>query len=121
MQGPSPQHRNLDIDPTDSKASKDILPSTLDNFSKCEFPEITIDDIKDNNDKMLFYTGLPDYGTYKALFESLIQGADKLVLDSSAMKTETDAKKGGAKRKLRIEDEFFMVLMRLRLGQRFGI
>lgn len=117
VKGPSPQHRNLDIDPTDSKVSKDIVPSSLDNFSNCELPEITIDDIKDNNDKMLFYTGLPDFGTYKALFESLIQqGADKLVLDSSAMKTETDGKKGGAKRKLRIEDEFFMVLMRLRLG-----
>lgn len=116
VKGPSPQHPNLDT-PTESKASKDILPSSSDNFSNCELPEITIEDIKDNNDKMLFYTGLPDYGTYKALFECLIQqGADKLVLDSSAVKTETDAKKGGAKRKLRIEDEFFIVLMRLRLG-----
>lgn len=50
---------------------------------------------------------LIDYGTYKALFECLIQqGVDKLVLDSSAVKTETDGKKGGAKRKLRIEDDF---------------
>lgn len=62
---------------------------------------------------MLFYTGLPDYGTYNALFECLMQeGADKLVLDTSAVKTETNAKKGGSKRKLRIDDECFMVLVR---------
>lgn len=101
MKGPFPQHLNLDT-PTESKATKDILPSS-DNFSNCQLPEITIEHIKDNNDKMLFYTGLPDYGMYMALFECLIQqGADTLVLDSSAVKTETDAKKGGAKRKLRI-------------------
>lgn len=107
VKGPSPQHRNLDIDPTDSKVSKDIVPSSLDNFSNCELPEITIDDIKDNNDKMLFYTGLPDFGTYKALFESLIQqGADKLVLDSSAMKTETDGKKGEPRGSLELRMNF---------------
>lgn len=38
----------------------------------CEFLEIIIDDIKDNNDKMLFYIGFFDYGIYKVLFESLI-------------------------------------------------
>lgn len=107
VKGPSPQPPNLDI-PTESKASKVILPSFSDNFTNCELPEITIEDIKDSNDKILFYTGLSDCDTYKTLFECLIQQrADKLVLDYSAVKTETDAKKGRAKRKLRIEDVFF--------------
>lgn len=75
MKGPSPQPPNLDIS-TKSKASKVILPSFSDNFTNCELPEITIEDIKDSNDKM-FFTGLPDYDTYNALFECLIhQEAD---------------------------------------------
>lgn len=56
---------------------------------------------------MLFYTGLPDYGTYKSLFESLIQQeAEKLELDSSAMKTETDAKNPEPKGSLELRNEF---------------
>lgn len=38
------------------------------------------------------------------------------MLDFLVMKIEIDVKKGGVKRKFRIEDEFFMVFMWLRFG-----
>lgn len=34
-------------------------------------PDITIEDIQNNNEQILFYTGLPDFDTFNALFESL--------------------------------------------------
>lgn len=91
--------------PTESNASKDILPSS----SNCELPEITIEDIKDNYDELLFFIGFPDYGTYKPLFECPIQkAADKFVFDSSAMKT--DGKKRGSEKEA-LNCEFYMVLI----------
>ncbi|XP_045207892.2 uncharacterized protein LOC123559832 [Mercenaria mercenaria] len=47
-------------------------------------PEITIENIQHSTDLMMFYTGLPDFQTYDALFSSLIdQGADKLSTETA--------------------------------------
>lgn len=87
-------------------------PSTFgDSCVQVSMPEITIEDIKDSNEQVLFYTGLPDYCTFNALFESLIKiGADKMNIDDGSIMNRLSA------RKLRPVDEFLMVLMRLRLG-----
>lgn len=71
MKGQFTQHPNLDI-PTGSKASKDILPCFSDIFSNCELPEITIfpEDIKDSDDKLLFYTRFHDYDTNNAFLNA---------------------------------------------------
>lgn len=65
-------------------------------------PTFTFDDIEENNSKVLFFTGIPDSGTFKSLFDELEDG-----ISSTHM---------GRPKSLRLVDEFFMVLMRLRLG-----
>jgi hypothetical protein len=68
-------------------------------------PELTIEDIRNSEESIQFYTGLQNYESFKALYESLVDfGIDSV--------KETR----GPKAKLRLVDEFLMVLMRLRLG-----
>lgn len=77
-------------------------------------PEITIENIKCSNEMIMFYTRLPDFKTFQALFDTLIEhGADKLCTESVG---EMNIASLGRKRKLRRVDEFLLVLMRLRLG-----
>ena len=56
----------------------------------------------DNDEMVNFYTGLPNYPTLMALFNSL--------------KPAVEAKGQGRARKLSLENEFLATLMRLRLG-----
>ncbi|XP_048746653.2 uncharacterized protein LOC125659141 [Ostrea edulis] len=64
-------------------------------------PEISVEDIPD--DKVQFYTGFPDFDTFKALFETLCEfGMDDMEYDQ--------------RMKLRLVDQFLLVMMRLRLG-----
>jgi hypothetical protein len=49
-------------------------------------PDITIEDFQNNNEQVLFYTGLPDFETFNALFESLKKiGAIMLHLQSDIL------------------------------------
>ncbi|XP_052065935.1 uncharacterized protein LOC127705648 [Mytilus californianus] len=74
-------------------------------------PEITIEDIRDSTDQDLFYTGLVNYNTFFALYESLLKiGADRMDVENGTLMRKP------SNRKLRLVDEFLMVLMRLRLG-----
>lgn len=80
-------------------------------------PEITIENIKCSIEMIMFYTGLPDFKTFQALFDTLIEhGADKFCTESVG---EMNIASLGRKRKLRSVDEFLLVLMRLRLGLLF--
>lgn len=66
-------------------------------------PEIAVEDIQNSDDSVQFYTGLPDFDTFKALFETLCEyGMDEIESDQ--------------RMKLRLVDQFLLVLMRLRLG-----
>jgi hypothetical protein len=67
--------------------------------------------VRTNFEIVLFYTGLPDFETFNALFESLKKiGADCMNVDDCSLMEKPSL------RKLRLVDEFLMVLMRLRLG-----
>lgn len=66
-------------------------------------PTFTFEDVAHSDNKVLFYTGLPNTGTFKCLFDELEGGIEPL-------------KKTGRPKSLRLVDEFFLVLMRLRLG-----
>ena len=66
-------------------------------------PEISIEDIQNSDEKIQFYTGLPDFDTFRALFETLCEfGMDDMESDQ--------------RMKLRLVDQFLLVMMRLRLG-----
>lgn len=46
-------------------------------------PEITIENIKHSNEMIMLYTGLTDFKTFQALFDTLMEhGADKLCTES---------------------------------------
>ena len=66
------------------------------------FPEITIESIKESDD-IQFYTGLQNYESFMALYTTLVE-----------MGFPNDST--GPKPKLRLVDEFLLVMMRLRLG-----
>ncbi|XP_053382032.1 uncharacterized protein LOC123553248 [Mercenaria mercenaria] len=76
---------------------------------QCKLPEITFYDIAAKDEKVMFYTGLPNAGTFCALFDEM---SDAEAQTSRAGLTS----KKGRPRQLRVIDEFFLVLMRLRMG-----
>ena len=85
--------------------------------------DITIEAIKHDDIKVKFYTGLVNYGTFMTIFNMFAKKAPKLNYwnGQSSLKTksylnEERVNKPGPKRKMRLEDEFFIFLMRLRLG-----
>lgn len=81
--------------------------NTASTLSSTCRPEITIEDIQHSNERILFYTGLPNLHTFNALFTFLVKFDDK-TLGTCSVRSQT--------RKLRPVDEFLMVMMRLRLG-----
>ena len=66
-------------------------------------PSLVIEDL--SSEEVTFYTGLPNKETFYLLFEHIMSN-----------RKISDPEIGGRPRKLRDVDEFFMVLMRLRLG-----
>ena len=83
---------------------------TFDCATQVNSPVLTIEDIEKDDQKLLFYTGIPNSATYNALFDEIQEDATRQTARYGAS-TEK-----GRPRHLRLVDEFFMVLMRLRLG-----
>lgn len=87
-----------------------------------------------NSESCQFWTGFPNYGTFKALFDFLDEAAQlktnwrgQATVESRHF-SETYKSKPGPTSKNSTEEEFLMVMMRLRaglhlrdLGQRFGL
>lgn len=59
-------------------------------------PDLTFEDIENNDEKVLFYTGVPDAKTFSCLFNELENGMESKF-------------KSGRPRAMRLIDEFFMV------------
>ena len=86
-------------------------PEVYSEYSQTNRPEITIEDIKHSDELVQFYTGLPDYATFNAVYSSIVQhGADRMEIDNKEITNSVSS------RTLRLIDEFLMVMMRLRLG-----
>ena len=82
--------------------------------------QFSCDKCKHDSKIFRFYTGLPKYATCKIIFDSFGLAAAALVYHNSntnVQKLQTpDHTKCGRKRSLSPEQEFFLVLVRLRLG-----
>jgi len=76
---------------------------------QCKMPDISMEDLCANDKKVMFYTGLPNAGTFYALFDEM-DDAER------ATRRNPSGDRTGRPRQLRIVDEFFLILMRLRLG-----
>ena len=82
--------------------------------SKISSSKFTIGNIATCDKKVSFYTGFPSYGSLKACFDFLGPSVHRLSYWSTG--TTPDVKGKGRPRGLSPIDEFFMVLVRLRLG-----
>ena len=83
--------------------------------SRCDF---SLDRFKNDNKKIRLYTGFTTYGMFEACFNFLSHSA-KVMRNWQGKRTKTDERttdKTGPKSKLPLEEQFFMVMVRLRLG-----
>lgn len=104
-------------EPTENTNSK----PTMKDFSvQCEKPPKTIEDIENSNEKCMFYTGVPNAQILHALFDEMSDVCENTTRNrnnsESNDRQRTHSESGGRPRRLRPIDEFFLVLMRLRLG-----
>ena len=86
-------------------------------------PLLTAENLEGNDAKTKFYTGIVNFGTLMLLFNSIAKVAVKLKywqgkdsLKEKSYLTDEGRQKPGPQRKMRLIDEFVMVMMRLRLG-----
>ena len=92
---------------------------------RTDLPQITIENVKNDDGKVRFYTGFMSFSVFWMFFSVLVKhGAEKLNYwegESRSMGEKSYQQQGnlkpGRKRFLRPIDEFFMVMMRLRLLQ----
>ena len=86
---------------------------------KEEKRELSLEKFKDDDKLFKFYTGIPDYQTFQALFRFLGPAAHNLVYKNSKTNSgkivAPEYNKRGPKRSLTPEQELFLVLVRLRL------
>ena len=88
-----------------------------------------LDNIANSNKKVSFYTGFPSIASLNACFNYSGPSVNELTYWNPSMASpQADIKSKGRKRKLSPREEFFMVLVRLRLGSleqdladRFGV
>ena len=91
-----------------------------------------LENIKDKNELVRFYTGFPDYGILLAFYEQILESGAKVMKQWDSRRCEdpgeaTDVKHGPSC-KLPLLEQLFLTLVRLRLGSfetdlavRFGL
>jgi len=112
------ENRKLKVENLALKAENTLLREKLS--SKPNRPTLSLDNFKEDEKIFRFYTGLPNYGTFRALFNAFGNSVNKLNYYNSGTNSEkskdANHNKRGPKRALCPEQEFFLVLVRLRLG-----
>lgn len=78
-------------------------------------PKFELNDYKDNDESISFYTGFPSYATMILCFDTLKAKAENLSYGGHE-RVDFINRKSGRKRKLSLWQEYTLVLLRLRLG-----
>ncbi|XP_045202653.2 uncharacterized protein LOC123556117 [Mercenaria mercenaria] len=86
---------------------------TKESGQQTDLPLLAYEDVMTSNSKLIFYTGIPDRNTFDAIFDEIKEDANE---KTSTQSSGYSCSFGGRPRTLRLIDEFFMTLMRLRLG-----
>ena len=108
--------------PDESRESL-ISKLAMKDFSvQCEKPPKTIEDTENSKEKCMFYTGVPNAQILHALFDEISDVCENTTrnrTNSESGDKQRDmlySESGGRPRRLRPIDEFFLILIRLRLG-----
>ncbi len=99
-------------------------PTTADVGCQTNLPDISVEDLKNDDHKTRFYTGFVNFQMLMLFLTTLMKhGADKLNYWEGQKRSMGDKQyhqegvdKPGRKRKLSVPAEFLMVMMRLRMG-----
>ena len=112
--------KDLDALATECEQLKRSLEETR---TKLKATEFRVDSLINDDKQIQFYTGFPSYKMFKACFDFLGPAVSNLIYWDPGKITETSYKQDsttvcskGRNRKLSPIDEFFMVMIRLRLG-----
>ncbi|KAK3083832.1 hypothetical protein FSP39_003835 [Pinctada imbricata] len=103
------------------QTEKSIFFSYRDATTQVDKPLMTYENIKNSDDKVSFYTGIPNAYSFEALFNEIKDDAEEQTgrkTKNIPMETDETRSRGesGRPRSLRLIDEFLLVLMRIRLG-----
>ena len=99
----------------DSQATIVRLSQTISNLEEqLHASKFCLENISKDDDKVLFYTGFPNYTALKVCYNYLGPAVDNLTYWGS--KTDSQSKCHGRNRLLLPVEEFYMVLVKLRLG-----
>ena len=83
-------------------------------------PNFSVENVKSNPKAFKFYTGLIDYVIFKIIFDSFVPALNNLIYHGTQNNPNNADSPGyqkrGPKRIFTAEQEFFLVLVRLRLG-----
>ncbi len=113
--------RALELENENLKLTNDIASEKIvileQNVREKQF---CVENFKSNSKLFRFYTGIPDYTTFQIIFNSFGSAVNRLVYigtnTNSDKLSSADHMKRGPKRMLKAEQEFFLILVRLRLG-----
>ena len=78
--------------------------------------QFSVERFQDNDSDFEFYTGLPNYCTFKSFYDSLSPACENLNYSGCADKATTEPDMRGRKKALSYENELFLCLVRLRCG-----
>ena len=103
-----------------SDDSKNVIAELTKKISSLEeqlfASKFRLENVCEDDNKILFYTGFSDYTTLKVCFNYLGPGVHKLIYWGSKVDTQSASETHGKSRSLTPMEEFFMILVRLRLG-----
>lgn len=98
------------------KRELDLSKETLKKLQKKVGTQLSVERFKRSSEDMRFYTGLPSYAVFKIILKFMNPGEQGENVKILPTGLQTDSSNAGRPRSLSVENDFFLFLVRLRLG-----